>query len=218
MSGYSGRIDGVGLSLWRGAYQIEGLKIVKKNGQLPVPFFLSPRIDLGLQWKALFRGRLVARVTVTRGEVNFVNGPKAAQRQSGKGEPWQALLESLAPVKFNHFRLIASEVHYRDPYGTPPVDVRMDGLDLVAENLSSRRQGDAAKLGSVTASARVMEGGRMNLAMRFNPFAPAPTFDYSVTMKGLNLVDLNPLLLRYVGFDVHRGTVDLYSEAAATEG
>src|ERR1700722_11088031 len=72
MSGYTGHIDGIGLSLWRGAYQIEDLTIEKTGGSAPVPFFKAPILDIGLQWSALFQGRIVASVVVLEGRLNFV--------------------------------------------------------------------------------------------------------------------------------------------------
>ena len=215
LSGYRASIDGIGLSLWRGAYQIEGLDIRKKEGQATQPFFHAPLIDLALQWKALFQGKVVASVTIDDGRLNFENGPAPAQRQSGQGEDWGQLMKSLVPIQINRFRLKGNEIHFRDPYAQPPVDVRLESLELLAEDLSSR---DAGGLGSVSASARVMGDARLALHARFNPYAPAPTFDYGATMEGLKLHDLNPFLLRYAGFDVQAGTLDLYSEAAAAEG
>jgi hypothetical protein len=214
LNGYSGHIDGIGISLWRGAYQIKGLAIVKKEGLAPVPFFSARSLDIGLQWKALFHRRLVATVLIRQGQLNFVNGPSPQQGQSGRGEDWGQLLKSLVPLKINRFQLQDSEVHFRDPFGKPPVDVHLEALDLVAEELSSREAG----LGTVSATARVMQDARLALQARFNPFAPAPTFDYGITLEGLKLDELNPLLLRYVGMDVQAGSLDLYSEAAAAEG
>ncbi len=42
MGDYRGQITDVDLALWRGAYKINGLKIVKIEGQVPVPFVSAP--------------------------------------------------------------------------------------------------------------------------------------------------------------------------------
>lgn len=218
MSGYSGRIDGIGLSLWRGAYKIEGMDIVKTGGDAPVPFFKAPLLDIGLQWAALLHGRLVASVVIGEGQLNFIDGPSAGQSQSGKGEDWLGVLESLVPIRINRFQLRDGEIHFRDPYGSPPVDIKLGRLNLLAENLSSRSEGRGAGLGSVSATALVMEDAHLWFLAHFDPFAQDPTFDYRGAMQGLNLRTLNPFFLHYAGVDVQGGTLDVYSEAAAADG
>jgi hypothetical protein len=218
MSGYSGRIDGIGLSLWRGAYKIEGMDIEKAGGKAPVPFFKAPLMDIGLQWAALLHGRFVASVVVDAGQLNFIDGPSVSRSQSGKGEDWLGVLESLVPIKINRFQLREGEIHFRNPYGSPPVDVKLDQLNLLAENLSSRSEGHGAGLGSVSATAQVMESAHLWFLAHFDPFAPDPTFDYSGAMQGLNLRTLNPFFLHYAGIDVQGGNLDIYSEAAAADG
>src|SRR5580698_3867741 len=53
---YHGHIEGVQIHLWRSAYSIIGLDLIKTNGTAPVPFFSSPEIDFSLHWRALFHG------------------------------------------------------------------------------------------------------------------------------------------------------------------
>lgn len=48
MGDYRGHIADVDLALWRGAYRIDGLSIVKDNGKVPVPFLDAPSIDLSV--------------------------------------------------------------------------------------------------------------------------------------------------------------------------
>ena len=45
---YQGRIGQIELSLWRGAYAIRDVRIVKMTGNVPVPLFSSPRVEFAL--------------------------------------------------------------------------------------------------------------------------------------------------------------------------
>src|SRR5688572_7669468 len=72
LEGYSGHIDDVDLALYRGAYQIEGVRIVKTGGKQPVPFFSASEIDLSVQWGALLDGEVVAEIDLHGPKVNFV--------------------------------------------------------------------------------------------------------------------------------------------------
>ena len=39
---YRGHVEAVDLNLWRGAYKIRAIKVVKTSGDVPVPFFPRP--------------------------------------------------------------------------------------------------------------------------------------------------------------------------------
>src|SRR5690606_41413000 len=55
LEGYSGSIEDVDLSLWRGAYQIEGVRIVRTDGEGPAPLVSSDELALSVEWS---EGRL----------------------------------------------------------------------------------------------------------------------------------------------------------------
>src|SRR6185436_5083233 len=50
---YAGSVKDVDVHLWRGAYRIQGLKLEKSSGKVPVPFFEAEAVDLSVQWRAL---------------------------------------------------------------------------------------------------------------------------------------------------------------------
>ena len=59
MGNYHGEVRDVDVHLYRGAYVIHDLKIVKKTGKVPDPFVTIPTADLSIQWSALFHGRII---------------------------------------------------------------------------------------------------------------------------------------------------------------
>jgi len=59
---YSGRVGDVDINLIRGAYVIEDAALLKTGGKVPVPFFSATRIDLSVQWGALFEGSIVGEI------------------------------------------------------------------------------------------------------------------------------------------------------------
>lgn len=87
MGDYRGHIANVDLQWWRGAYQIKGLKIIKTDGEVPVPLLLAPVIDLAVSWRALWNDHsIVAEVLFEQPELNFVDGgPQEENTQSGAG-------------------------------------------------------------------------------------------------------------------------------------
>src|SRR5947209_3289669 len=51
LPGYHAHLDDIGVHLVRGAYSIERLKILKNEGDVPVPFFQADTIDISIHWK-----------------------------------------------------------------------------------------------------------------------------------------------------------------------
>ena len=60
LESYDGHVEDVDLALWRGAYRLDGIRIVKTGSKQPEPFFDGERIDFSVEWRSILRGRLVA--------------------------------------------------------------------------------------------------------------------------------------------------------------
>src|SRR5436309_6043118 len=80
--GYRAHIAAVTLHLWRGAYQIHHIEIVKTNGDVPVPFYSAPLVDFSLEWKALWDRAFVGKIDMYGAKLNLVNGATKAQQQA----------------------------------------------------------------------------------------------------------------------------------------
>src|SRR5215204_27699 len=127
----------VDIHLWRGAYTIRQVEIVKTTGQVPVPFFSAPIVDLSVEWKALLDGAFVGEIQFEQPKINFVHGRSSATTQVGVDKPWTDKIRELFPLKINRFTVRDGEVHYRDFNRTPKVDVEIDQIRMVATNLTN---------------------------------------------------------------------------------
>src|SRR5262245_32154810 len=72
LQAYDGSVEDIDLALWRGAYRIDGINIVKRGAKRPTPFFKSERVDLSVEWRSLLRGSLVSEVTFIGPVINLV--------------------------------------------------------------------------------------------------------------------------------------------------
>src|SRR6185369_14784860 len=84
---YEGRIGGIDVHLWRGAYTINDIRLLKRTGNVPVPLLQAKHIDLAVQWKHLLHRRIVGHVLIDQPELNFVDAPDPVDSQTGVG-PW----------------------------------------------------------------------------------------------------------------------------------
>jgi len=72
--GYRAHVQAVTLHLWRGAYQIHNIDIKKTSGDVPVPFYSCPLVDLSIEWGALWDRSFVGKIDMYRPKLNLVNG------------------------------------------------------------------------------------------------------------------------------------------------
>jgi hypothetical protein len=215
---YGGRIGQVRLHLIRGAYSIEHVDIVKKTGQVPVPFVSAKTVEFSVHWRALLHGELVTKIDVDQARLNFVQGPTKQESQTGIQKSWVAILEDLTPFKINRCVVRESEVWYHDFHSNPQVHVFMTNLLLVATNLSNIRETGTELPASFRLHAFTIGGGDLRLALRANPLAPKPTFDLKAAVTNMDLTALNDFLRAYAKADVAQGRVSVFAEMAAAEG
>src|SRR6187397_2598572 len=115
LDSYDGHVGDIDIHLWRGAYSIDGLEIVKTGTSRPVPFFRADRIDLSVEWRSLFRGSIVAEASFFGPEVNLVQGRTEKDSQLAKEEDWHARLEEMFPFRFNTIEVVDGTVRFLAP-------------------------------------------------------------------------------------------------------
>lgn len=218
MPDYDGRIGDVDMKLWRGAYEIEEIRIVKTSGDVPVPFFSSGRVEFSVEWKALFDGALVAEIEFDRPVVNFVNGPTEDTSQVGVDKPWLDVIKKLFPLDINRFQVNDGSIHYRDFHSTPKIDLEIDRIQMLATNLTNTKRYSKTLVATIKATARAFQESNLRVDTRIDPSTDRPTFDLDLEMSPVSLVKLNDFVEAYGGFDFEKGTFALAAELAASDG
>jgi hypothetical protein len=215
--GYEGRIGDVDLNLWRGAYQIQNVDIVKKSGATPVPLLRAPLVDLSIEWRALFDGALVGEIWFVHPELNFVAGPPQEQ-QTGAETDWRDVVRALFPVKINRLTVRDGTVHFRNFHTNPKVDVFLRDVNLVARNLTNSKRLSEDMVAHATFSAVPMNAGHMEAKVAIDPYAKTPSFDLDCKISGVALSNFNDFFRAYAKVDVERGRLQLVSELQAKNG
>lgn len=217
INGYTGHVEDIDVALYRGAYVIKGIKLDKTGGKIPVPFFKADKMDLSVEWRALFRGKIVAEIEVERPVLNFVNGPTKETSQKSIDKDWTVVIDKLIPFKLNRFEINNGEIHYRDFHSSPKVDILASQVHIIAENLTNVRKAKDSLPSTVNASAKVYNGD-VTMNMKIDPLQKNPVFDMNAKMTTVQLTNLNSFLRAYGNFDVEKGSMSLYTEAAAKNG
>lgn len=222
---YDGKVDDVDLHLYRGAYTIKNVRIIKTTGSVPVPLFEAPEIQLAVSWNGLRHGKVVGDVEMIRPQVNFVDGPSAggdsddAGDQTGVEGPWLKMLRELFPFRINRVQLTDGSVHFRTyPPDAAPVDVYLSELDATVDNLTNIQDETQPMITTVQATALAMGSARFEYQMKLDPFSYKPTFHMMARLLSLDVTKLNDLTRTYGSFDFAHGWFDLVIELDAREG
>jgi len=218
---YYGHVDDIDIHLYRGAYEIKDIRIVKKveKGQKKdtIPFFSSPSIDLSVEWSAIFDGAIVGEIGVERPIINFVKEKHQGEDVKADTADFRQLVDDLMPITINRFDIHNGEVHYRDLEAKPKLDLAIKNINLTATNLTNSSDKKDVLPATMKATAEAYQG-KFDLNVKFDGLNKVPTFDLNTRVTGVNLVLLNDMLREYANFDVKKGTFSMYGEFAAKKG
>lgn len=218
IEGYRGRITEVDIHLWRGAYSIRGVKIEKTTGNVPVPFFAAPTVDLSVEWKALFQGALVGEIHFEQPQMNLVNGASKKTDQAALDEPWTDKVRQLFPLRINRFTVRGGEVHYRDFNKKPAVDIEVDQIQIVAKNLTNSAKLSETLNAEIEVAGRPLRSGQLKANIDLNPYAAKPTFAAELEVESLPLVKLNDFAKAYGGITFEEGTLKVALAMKSEQG
>jgi len=218
MPDYDGHVGDIDVHLWRGAYRIRDLQIVKTTSNVPVPLFAAEQVDLSMEWKELFHGALVGEMVLVKPEIHMVAGPTPEQSQSGEDRAWGEMLASLFPFKLNRVEIEGGDIHFENFHSTPPVNIYINHVTATATNLTNTRDLAQPLPAGLRAHGSAFGGGGLELELKMNPLAELPTFEISGQLTNVDLVSLNDFLKAYGKFDVARGRFALFASFAAAEG
>lgn len=218
LEAYDGSVEDIDLALWRGAYRIDGIRIVKRDADHEVPFFSSERVDLSVQWRNLFKGSLVAEVLFIQPVLNLVQEKTEEESQLGEEEDWQAQLDELFPFKFNTIEVRNGTVTFTAPGIQTKDALKAERLNGTVTNLTNVEDANKETFAQFGMEATVLETAPARVTGSLDPWAKQPTFDVNLEVKQVALPNVNPWLRQYIKADAESGDFELFLEIAAAEG
>lgn len=219
MGEYRGQVADVDLAWWRGAYQINGLKIVKASAKVPVPLLDAPLIDLSVSWHSLWYDHaVVAQVTFVRPQINFVDGTSKQSSQTGQGTDWRQQLGKLLPITLNEVRIEQGTLTFRNFTSQPPVNLKATRLDASIRNLTNVRDEKGRRDASFEANALLLGNAKVESRATFDPFSDFDDFQFRLRATDIELRQLNDFASAYGKFDFNAGHGDVVIEAEAENG
>lgn len=215
--GYHGRVDDIDISLWRGAYVINGLHLFRDGNKNPT--LDLPTTDISIEWGALFHGRIVSKVKMFHPKFNlYVTSNKLSPGEKPGKDDWTKALRDLVPIKINRFTVEDGEFLYADIVESPDINLSIKQISLTATNLGNVVDRSKILPSDVTVHAVSFGNGNLNVTANMNLLKEIPDMDVNVSLKNSNATALNTVTLATAGFDFERGKFELYSEFAINNG
>jgi uncharacterized protein involved in outer membrane biogenesis len=180
MGDYRGQITDVDLALWRGAYKINGLKIVKVDGKVPVPFVNAPLIDLSVSWHSLWYDHaVVAKVNFVQPEVNFVDGgANKKNSQTGEGTDWRAQLGKLLPITLDEVHISNGRISFRNFNSRPPVNMNATDVNASIYNLTNVVDKEGKRDARFDGKALLLGHAPLETTATFDPLSNFEDFQF----------------------------------------
>ncbi|WP_268800068.1 DUF748 domain-containing protein [Pseudomonas huanghezhanensis] len=219
MGEYRGQITDVELALWRGAYKINGLNIVKADSKVPVPFVNIPVIDLAVSWHALWYDHaVVAEVAFIGPQLNFVDGGNKQASQTGQGTDWRAQLNKLLPITVNEVRVVDGKISFNNFTSTPKVKIEADKVNASLFNLTNVVDTAGNRDARFEGKALLLGNAPLESTATFDPFSNFEDFDFKLRATNIQLTQMNDFAAAYGKFDFKAGNGDIVIEAQANNG
>ena len=217
MGDYRGQVTDVDLALWRGAYKINGLKIVKVDGKVPVPFVNAPVIDLAVSWHSLWYDHaVVGEVQFFNPEINFVDGGANKQNsQTGQGTDWREQLGKLLPITLNEVRISDGKITFRNFNSKPPVNMNATNVDASIYNLTNVVDTEGKRDARFEGKALLLGHAPLETTATFDPLSNFEDFEFRLRAKDIELKRMNDFASAYGKFDFNAGHGDVVIEAKA---
>ena len=136
--GYYGHVADIDIALYRGAYVIDSLYLNKVDAETQIPFLNFPHIDISVEWRALFHGKIVSEIYMTNPEITYIPEDQKPADTAGvkaEGSDWTEALRDLVPIDINYLEITGGRLSFMKLQADPDIDVFINNLSLVAENL-----------------------------------------------------------------------------------
>lgn len=220
LEGMRGRFQDLDVHLHDLSYEITGLSIEKVGaGGTATPYFSVERAKLGLYFKELIRGHVVAAVDLERPRMNLISAKSQPKKQQIAEAPKVGRgLQDLVPFRLDRLQVKEGELRWIDASEPEKPVLRLHAIEGTLENFATRKA-LAQHQPTVLAARGVLQGsGRVNVFATADPLTKKLTFAGQGELRDLRLVEIADLIGAKSGVEPAKGTFDLLVRFQAVDG
>ena len=214
---YNGHLDDLDLSLYRGAYQFQGLEIRKKGTKLP-PLIYVKELDISLAWRGLLQGKFLLDAVVDGAAIRLIDGENKENQQYGLDEDKKVqknFFDLLFPISIESMKVRHSAVYFNNNSFKKALPVSLEQISFDIEDLRTHTKNNLSPFrleALLQKHASLFAQGRLDVMTQ--PFQA----DVDLELTKFKVSSMNDVMRIYVPIDLTNGTLDLYAEAAVASG
>ena len=218
INGYEGSVEAIDIDLYRGAYRIYKLKLLKKDGNIPTPFIYIETADLSIQWKALFHGRVVSNIELYKPVINFAVSKSGTTEQTGEGIDWTQPIKALAPIDINRVSFKDGKLSYQDFSANPKVNIYITNMNGEIRNLRNVEDMSQRLPSTLVLTGDSIGKGKLKINGRLYILKQVPDMNIDTQLENVNLTALNDYSNAYAAIDIRKGNLSVYSQLIVRDG
>lgn len=214
---YTGRIDDFRLSLWRGAYGFEGLRLTLR--EKPIEFLVIDDIDVSIAWRELFQhAKIKTDIVLTRPRLlysDYVMG-KLRKAPDENAKDAKDAGERLFPISIESVVFKRGEVGSADFFGvTDRLPVVIEDIDGELTNLTPTEK---SQISTVSLEGRLSGNSPLKINGVLNTFVSPTDWKIRLSAQNFPLTTTNPWMYHVAPLTFEKGSVRLYLEAESRAG
>jgi len=221
IEGIEGTIGDVDLSLFRGAYVVEDVKIRKTIGQQQEPLISIARVDISILWSALLRGHIVTEISLYQPSIYILDTPEDQSKEYKAitdEQPWIELVDKAILFSIDRISLDQGKVTLRNFNDLIDQETFISDISGDITNITNSNDKNDNLFASALITAKLMDKSRITIEGTANPFSAKPTFDINAQMQKLSVKNIEGLIAFYTPFDMESGHIDGAIELLAKNG
>jgi hypothetical protein len=194
LAGYSVDLAELRLDVLGFGLRLIGVTVAQRTHPKP-PMARIEEFGITVDWRALFRARLVADLELDSPQIHIDRRQFEAEVADNKNlgdKGWQEAVEAIYPLKINRFGVINGSITYID--SDPEKPVKLDAVAIAAENIRNVRSPDDVYPSTLRLDASLFETGTLTIDGKANFLAePQAAFDVDLALANVPLVSLDPV-------------------------
>ena len=216
--GYYGHVEDIDIALIRGAYAINGMYLNKGTAESQIPFLNFPKTDISIEWRSLFRGKIVSEIIMESPEITYVFEDQQEESGDADVDDWTEALTDLVPIDINHLEVHNGKLAFVQLSASPEINLQINNLHLTATNLRNVVEKERILPSSVRASGESIGGGVISLESNMNLLKEIPDMDLSLSLEDADITAFNDFTNYYAGLDFEKGNFSIFNEIAIADG